>query len=521
VAVVAGAVLAGFAMIAVTLYLTRSNTPAPPAIAGAGPGGPEKKGDDEADQKRREADRKNLEAERQKLAAQQRALDLARYLSQGDAALARKDYAEAEKAFGTALSLAPENTEALKGLVAAKTGAATASRIKEDDGKRKVDVTRLLEQGRKALANKEYAAAVRAFENARVLAPADTAVLDGLADAQKAADSDKAEKKKLADYKTHMDLGNAALDGKRYADAVREFIAAQQVVPGDAQAVQGQQQAEKALAGLKDREKREAAFATLFERGRKALADKRYKDGVAALEAALRILPDDRDAQRILRNAKDDLKKAQSEVAKLLGDADTALRLNRYEEAFRLYKAAKELLPEDQAAEKGMRNAQRLLDTIVAAQIAYQRFMAQAATAMTNQRYAEAVSAYAEALRLSPTDLDATNGLSLAKAALEKQVRVQNEYDRLIRLGNTALSRRAYAEAQKAFQDALKLVPDDPTATTRLTEARYGNNLQLGRQALFAGRKADAIKALEAALEDKPGDPTATTLLRQAKFLRK
>ena len=83
---------------------------------------------------------------------------------------------------------------------------------------------------------------------------------------RKALDTDVAEKKKLADFKKHMDLGKAAMAAERFPDAVKEFIAAVQLMPDDLEAQQGQKQAEAKLLALADKDKRQKAFDDLLDR---------------------------------------------------------------------------------------------------------------------------------------------------------------------------------------------------------------------------------------------------------------
>src|SRR5262249_48263720 len=160
------------------------------------------------------------------------------------------------------------------------------------------------------------------------------------------------------------------------------LAAALQLVPDDADAKELQKQAEAKLAALGDREKRQAAFNDLLDRGKKSVAAKRFNEGIASLEAALRLIGDDREAQRALREAKESLKKAKAANAKLLAAADAAVRLGRFEEAVRSADEAVKNWAEDSAAEKALRNAERLLQNVQANQLAYQRYMQQAADAM-------------------------------------------------------------------------------------------------------------------------------------------
>jgi tetratricopeptide (TPR) repeat protein len=500
-------VLLGSALIAAAVYLTRQ---APEAAVER----------DDQEQQRLAAERKRLGEQRAALEGERRKVELAGLLARADAALAKGEHAEAEKLYRAALKIDPADEAALKGLLAATSALAAAGRAGADEATRKADLETFLSRGRQAVKEKRYGVAVAAFEAARRLAPADEGILKELLAAQAAADADAAEKKTRADYQAHLDAGRVALAAGRYADAVREFLAAQRVVPNDPDAVDGQRKAEAQLAALADRDKREAAFKVLFDRATKALQARRFTEGIDALEAALRLIPDDREASRLLLVARGDLRKAKAEYKATLGRAETALGLRRFEEAQRLYAEAAALLPEDPAAAKGLRDVERLVAALRTAQTAYVRYMNQGAVALRARRYADAAVAYSEALNLVPGDLDAAAGLRQAREAAEGVARAGAELDRLLQAAAAALDRSAYNAAIAAYNKALKLAPDDPRITGGLSKARYRKYMAEGRQALLARRRADAIRAYERALEEKPDDSAAAFGLRSAKALR-
>jgi tetratricopeptide (TPR) repeat protein len=271
---------------------------------------------------------------------------------------------------------------------------------------------------------------------------------------------------------------------------------------------------------LADKEKRQAAFDDLIDRGRASLAGKRYKEALAILEPAARMMPDDRQGQRLLRDAREGLKTAKTSNARLLGLANDASRLGRYDEAQRLLEEATRNWPEDDVAEKALRNATRQMEAAQIAQANYLRYTQQGTLAMTAGRYAEAVAAFAEALRLAPLDLDVQRNLREARAALERDLRVRADYERLYRAGNLALVRRSFPEAIRAFTDALKLVPGDLPASEGLRKARYGKAILDGTVALKMRKKAEAVAAFEAALAEMPTDLAARQGLAQARSLR-
>ena len=203
--------------------------------------------------------RQHDEDARQKndLAAQQKKIDdglkkieYARFLAKGEEALRKQQYPEAEEAFSRAADILPNEREALEGLVTAKAALASAKNSTEGDGKRQAEVDRLLDDAKKATAEKQYAQAVRLLESARAISPTNRPVLDALAAAQTALDSDQTQKKNLADFRKLMDAAKASFIAERYTDAVRDYQAAVRLMPDDLEAQQGVKQAEAKLVGV-------------------------------------------------------------------------------------------------------------------------------------------------------------------------------------------------------------------------------------------------------------------------------
>ena len=474
-----------------------------------------------------DAKEKELEARQRQIDLGVKKLDYARLLAQGEEALRKGNHDEAIEAFSKAVDLLPGEGEAVKGLATAHAAIAAAKKGTEEDGKRQWEIDRLVEEAKKATADKQLAQAVRLLESALAIGPTNRVVLDALAAAQLALDADQTQKAALADYRKLMDAAKASLIAERYTDAVRDFQAALRLMPDDLEAQQGVKQAEAKLAGLADQQKRQAAFDALLDRARNSHGAKRFNDAIAALESALRLMPGDREATRLLRGSQDALKLAKSKNAKLLVLAEDALRLGRYEEAQTRADEAVKNWAEDARAEKLLRKAQQLATNLRANLVAFRRYMDAGALATAALRYADAVVAYTEALRLDPTNAEvmrllrnANVALAAANRAVVRNLEAQAEYDRLMKVGSAALKRNAYADASRAYRDALKLVPDDADASAGLSKARYGRAMIDGSQALRLKRRADAVRFFEAALAEVPDDFQAKSGLQKAKMLK-
>jgi tetratricopeptide (TPR) repeat protein len=514
---VAVSLLLGGAIITSAIIISPPRTPAVDSRADAGA----------EERKRLEEERAKLAAMQDKLEREKRKAEFAGLLARGEAALARGQHVDAKKAFEDALKLIPDDADALKGLVSAETAIALAKKSAETEGNTKAEVDRLLADAKKAMDDKQYGLAVRLLGSAQRIAPANRVVIDALIEAQKLLDANTTDQKKLADFKKHMDAGKAALLAEQYPEAVKEFIAALQIMPEDLEAQQGHKQALNKIAGMADKDKRQKALEDLIDRGRKALAAKRFKDAIAELEAALRIEPANADAKRLLTSAEQSLKKVKADNPKLLSDADGLVKLGRISEAKKLVDQAVDNWAEDSDAEKAQKNLDRLIENAKTSQVAYQQLVQAGIVAMAAGRYADAVTAYTQALALMPGNLDTALALKQAQAALQSEVaaalaatKAQTAYNKYIKVASTAMSRRAYSDAISAYNSALKLFPGDDAATTGLSQARYNRAMAVGTQALAMRQRTNAILAFQAALKEKPGDTQAQQGLQQAKLMR-
>ena len=517
VALLAGVLVLG-GMIAAAMYLTQPQS-SPSVVQ------PKKESRASEDDRRLTEERRQLDGERRQLEEEKKRLAFARRMREAEEALTKKRYAAAEQAYTEALKLYPDDADAKNGLTAAKTSAlaaeAVAAHAKEEEQKRDAEIARLLEQGRAAMGKKEFAAAVRAFTMAKQLAPDNADASKALEGALAAADSDNGEKRKLADYQSHLDAGRAALTAGRFEEAVREFQAALKSLPEDATAAINLQTAQNRLAAGADLAKRQEAFADLMQRARAALDARRPDQAAPPLKEAVKLFPDDKNAKKLLRAAMLDSATVEAEYTRLMALGDSAMTGHRFEEANRLFTQAGEVLPGDRAAADKARAAADASTDRQAALVAYQRFMTQAAIDMENQRFVSAIRNFQEALRIVPNDANALQGLTDGRVAHAAAERRRAQLDALMVKGATAFKQSQYAEAVQFYNDALQMATGDPRIMRGLTQARYGRAMLAGRQALATNRNADATRYFEEALQLAPGDPAASALLAQARIRRK
>jgi tetratricopeptide (TPR) repeat protein len=386
----------------------------------------------------------------------------------------------------------------------------------EAEAKRKQQTyTVLVEQAQKALAEKRYADALNKYQEADKLFHTDLVASgmkqakDGMAQAAARADAEKrqqleaqkqAEEKKRAEmerqqkavaYQNAIKAGNDALSVKRYDEAIKAFTQAGRLVPGDKTAVAGLQQAEKAKAAAQatanaeskkkeEMQKRLADYNLLMKQAQTALAGKQYTEAARLFGDALKLMPGDvaarkgeteaqrlLDAERTESRLKEEQKKRQADYARLMSAGQAALAAKRYEDAVKAYGDALKLMPGDAAASKALAEANKALDaakkpmpkTPPPPPAAYTRALQNAAALEKQQKWADAVRWYKEALRLVPGDSKATTG---------------HEFAQHMDDGQKHAAARKFADAVKDYEAALKVIPNQPDATAALKRAREG-----------------------------------------------
>jgi tetratricopeptide (TPR) repeat protein len=469
-----------------------------------------------------------------------------RALAAGQAAVKRKDYQAAVNAYKEALRLFPGDKPATKARDAAQRF------LDREIAARKRQYDLQMDLGRTAVKDKRYADAVKAFVAALKAKPGDAAALKGEREARQALDLTKnppvdprKDKKRLARYKQALAAGRAAVKKKDYQGAVNAYKEALRLIPGDETATEARDIAQRFL----DREiaAKKGEYDRRMALGRTAVKDKRYADAVKAFGEALKVKPADaaatkerQQAQKALELAKKPpdkpvITRKQREDYKLAMDAGrAAAKKKNYLGAFNAYKEALRIIPGDKTATEARDAAKRLIDKEIAARKAeYERQMAQGRTAAKGKRYADAVKAFAVALKARPGDAAATREQREAQKALDLSKKTPprpvdkkrlEDFKLAMDAGRAAAKKKNYLGAFNAYKEAVRLIPGDKTAIEARDAARrlldqengakgkaaYDRQMALGRTAMTGKRYADAVKAFGEARKLKPGDATAT-----------
>ncbi|MBI1829964.1 MAG: tetratricopeptide repeat protein [Planctomycetes bacterium] len=475
-------------------------------------------------------------------AAKLRADQYQKLLTEGHVALDSKRFGDAIKSFTDAQKLLPGDLasknlllEAQSAKKAADDAVAAAAKQRADDLRKAGDVQKTLTAGRAALAAKDFAKAKKLFEDAKAINPSDAEVLRALRDVAQAEASALAEaaaqKQRAAQFQTALSAGRDALNAKKYSEALKSLSTAATLMPGNKEAQdlfrRAQAEAKQAADAAAADKTRLANYQSAMSLGQKALQAKQFGDAIKSFQQALDLMPNDADAQRLMKLARDSqaaAARSAEDFQKAMVNGQAAMAKGNFADAIKAFTAAKNLNPMDAAAQKLLAQAQKALADANQAALNmanYQKAMTAGQTAMTAKNYGLAVASFKDALRWSPNDQRAQTQLQNAERALADSQKTKPDpakaFTDAMARGAAAEKDKRYSDALKAYQEAVKLRPNDANAQAGLKQNQYAVHLVQGQQYLDNAMWMSAQTEFEAALRLFPNADQAKKLLQKAK----
>lgn len=334
---------------------------------------------------------------------------------------------------------------------------------------------------------------------------------------------DDPKKAKLQELIT---TGQAALKAKNYDAAEKALRSAKDIDPANAAVAQGLRDVDSGRKAMADTQQRLADYQAALKAGEKSLLGKDYKSALASFQQALQLMPADAKASAYVKQAQQGLDlQAKTAVAfqSAMDAGDKAMMLKKYDVAVKSYTDATKLDPSSAAARTSLQQAQQAFSEVVA-QANYQKAMTAGNTAMLGKRYDDAIAAYKSALKWHPNDQKATQQLAQAQQLSLDSAKVKappadpaKQFTDAMQRGAAAEKKENYADAVKAFTEALKLRPKDADANAGWKKNQFSLNMQQGQQYLDNMMWVEAQRQFEAALGLFPKDQNAAKLLQKAK----
>ena len=381
------------------------------------------------------------EAEAKKEAEQKRQM-VADLLAKGQAAMQAKEYAQAENYFNEVLKQEPNNQAAQQGKKNAFTAARAQTKAKADAqmaAQNKAKLQQFMDTGRAALREKQYDAAIQAFQEALKLDPDNRDVQFQLNQARqeklRAAgtpamptrpDPNAQRQQQVAQL---IAQAKAHFQNKKYGMAIQTYQQILRLDPGNDEAEAGLAAVNKAVRDAQQpggpppqMDPRQQQVAQFITQAKAHFQNKKYGMAIQAYQQALRLDPNNSEAKAGLAEVNQAVRDSQQPGtppdrpgqpgggAGTVGDfnkhfqqAQVFERQQKWSEAANAYRQALQVLPENKQAASGLKNAE------------FQIYLAQGKSLLQAGKRQEAANAFAAALERFPKHPEATRLYNQAK----------------------------------------------------------------------------------------------------------
>lgn len=401
-------------------------------------------------------EKKELEKEKQE--AKQDEYDDA--IKIADKAYADERWEEAEAAYKKAQAILPIETYPSFQLAELETKLIKIRETnkKYDDAIAKADA---------AFATKDYKTAVAEFKRASGYKPEEAYPKDKLSEVQgMLALQAKAEQ----NYLSAIERGDNALKVNDLESAKTAFTEAVEAKPSESYP-------KNKLAEINDilnkQDAKEEEYQAAIKAGDEALAAEKFEDAKAAYQKASTVKPIEsypKDQLTKLDGLMAAAAKKEQNYLTAIEKADNALAANNFEEAKTAYDEASGVKPNEAYPKNKLQEIDAILAKREAADKAYEDKISTADKALGNKEYESAKTAYAAAAQLKPSEAYPSEKISEIDAILEKQVKLEENYNASILAGDQAREKEQYEEAKAAYNKAISLKPEESYPKEKLSE---------------------------------------------------
>lgn len=423
----------------------------------------------------------NLEAANATANAKKQQID--GLISQGNSAIASKDYSTAKGKFNQVLALDDANQ-------LAKTKLAEIAQLEKEELENRAGDAKFnaaVANGDQLMMQEKYLDAMKAYEEALAIKN-DPAVVTKRDDAQKKAENINDEERQ---YQKVLAAGQKAIDEKDYTRAKDMYNRA---ISLDKQLKKNDPIPAQKLAEIEELIKKEAkqkeilaAYTKKMSEGDALAKSSKYKEAIVAYEAAKTIksdetLPDVRIAEmkeKLKAPATDPAAEAEKKYQEAMNAGNAAFSSKSYTEALAKYNAALVIKPGDATAQQKIREVNDLIkaNEDKAAQLAeIAKLQAKADALFVAKNYSEAKPIYEQILAIDATHAHSLKRVDECIKALKNVSSEIEAYNSLISKADKKFDEKNYEKSKDIYLKAVnlkktqKILANDDYAERRIKE---------------------------------------------------
>ena len=319
----------------------------------------------------------------------------------------------------------------------------------------------------KFLSAKDYTNALKEYENASALKPAEQYPTQKIAEVKGLMDKISGDE---LEFNRAVQRGEQLMAQKDYTSARGEFTKASQLKPNESYPKEKLQEINQLL---KQQDENQASFDQSVAKADEYYAKKEYDQALNEYQKALVIIPGQKDVtDKIdeINRMKSGLAAKDNQFASLLSEADKLFDKASYNEAKGKYNEILVIEPDDEHAKARIAEIDQIQTAQREIENNYNKTIAAADIYFKNQEFESARTEYQKASSLKPAELYPANKLVELNNILEGQAAQQNSYDQLIAGADKLYSEGKYEQARIEYQKALDLRPNEKYPAEKIAE---------------------------------------------------
>ncbi len=419
---------------------------------------------------------KGLEMQQQKQAEQERInKEYEALIAQGQEAMQKGNYEDAENQFQSALALKPQEATPRKKIKEVQELEAERKKRllaqQKEDNQRGYD--QAIAQANSLMKQKDYADAIASFEKALKYKPTDTYAQKQIGQINNLI-VEESQAKKVAienQYNQAMIQGDAKKVDRKFAEAIESYQQALEVKPSDPEASKKLAEAQRLLADQQRIEKEEkvkrAEYEKLVTEADDLFKAKDLRASMAKYEKALVLYSAEQYPKNQIAKIENIEKreKLEGEYNQIIAAADGLFEQKKWDEAKAKYNQAISVFPEKTYPQNQINEIKKnlSLETRDAIEKEFKDLMSQAEIQVTQKNYAEAKGLFAQAQKVQPENSypqKRINEINLLIDEIEKQ-KIQDQYDELITKADDLFEGNDYSAAKEAYKRAIAVLPNE------------------------------------------------------------
>ena len=424
----------------------------------------------EPNQKIAEIDRLIAQAETQ--------TKIAGLLTEGNAALGKKDLATARAKYQQVMTLDPSNAEAsskLQEIARLEKDAASEAQNEARFKQLKEDATNEMSKGNYQMAKQKLieAKTIKADPSIdQLIAQCEVKI----AEQAKGAEADK-------QYQALLAEAQGLESGKQYDQAIEKYNAASKIKPNETLPKERIAAINQIKSNNANQAKIDADYAALMKKGDEAFQTQDYLKAIQFYNQALGVKPNEKapvekaaEAERLEREKGNDF---LVQYQKVLSVAQKAMDEKNYTKAQELYKRATNMNADDQLPKDKLAEIDRILKADKDAQeklAAYNKKMSEAEAAATSGKLENAITLFQQAKTIRPDETQPDKRIAEIRSQIDAGNAAAGETEKrylaLMAEGNTAAAGQDYEGALAKYEAALAVKQNDKDAQTKASEMR-------------------------------------------------